>query len=285
MATADLSGRTVLITGGRRGIGAALAERLAHHGANIVLAAAGDAQGGLTATLARLRGVGVRAECVLADLSQACARADLVARAEVALGPIDILVNNAAANTYAAPSAMRLADRHMVFEVCLHAPVDLMQQALPGMAARRFGRILNIGSASMAQPSIPYPGPAHFVHGVGLYGAAKAALARFTEGLAAELDCSGVTVNQVHPTAVCVTGANSAAAIAALQRQPEMAEGVEMMAEAAYVLIAGSQTGYVGSSRDVLRRHQQPLHALDGVTIIGTSRSVPDLAALLAISA
>ncbi|MDP9141651.1 MAG: SDR family oxidoreductase, partial [Pseudomonadota bacterium] len=124
-------------------------------------------------------------------------------------------------------------------------------------------------SQMRVQPSIPYPGPAKQIHRLALYGAAKLALDRYTEGLAAELHGSGICVNAVLPYKIAHTEAADAIARAVSAAHPDWVEPVEMMAEAAYLLIAGQATGRIAISRDVLRELQAPLHALDGVTILG----------------
>ncbi|MDX2275331.1 MAG: SDR family oxidoreductase [Hyphomonadaceae bacterium] len=274
---ADLTGRRALVTGGRRGIGAAIATRLAAQGASVIIAADGENAEGVDALLDQIKSAGGQASAVFFDLAAPAHRRDAVAKAGEAFGPIDILVNNAAANNYEPPSSMGAEFRRLMFEVNVHGPVDLMQQALPHMRAQRWGRIINISSASTAQPPLPYPGAAHHTHGVAVYGASKAALDRFTIGLAAELNGSGVHVNALMPSNVCVTSANSEAARAALRAHPDWAEGVEMMAEAAFLLIAAPLSGLVMKSRDVLLMMQQPLHGLDGRSVIGDAHTIPDL--------
>jgi NAD(P)-dependent dehydrogenase (short-subunit alcohol dehydrogenase family) len=272
-----LSGRAALVTGARRGIGAAIAQRLAAAGASVVMAARTLDEDGLEAIVERIRQAGGRAQAIAFDLADAEARADAVARAAEAFGPVDILVNNAATNNYAPPSAMDLAFRREMFQVNVHAPVDLIQQALSHMREQSWGRIVNITSVSRTQPSIPYPGAEAAINGVALYGASKFALERFSIGLAAELHGTGVTVNSLYPTSVCVTGANSEVAMTALRAHPQLAEGAEMMAEAAILLAEGPLTGVNLPSRDILMLFQSPLHALDGVTVIGDAGTIPDL--------
>lgn len=272
-----LQGHVALVTGGRRGIGGATAERLAAAGAAVVIAAERLDEDGVAARLERIAAAGGRAHAIAFDLANPAARADAVARASEPFGPVDILVNNAAANNYAPPSAMELAFRRRMFEINVHGPIDLIQQALPHMKAQGWGRVVNISSATARPTKIPYPGdPAH-VHGTAVYSASKLALERFTLGLAAELHGTGVTVNATFPTSVCVTEANSPVALAALARHPEWGEASEMMAEAAMLLIVNRLTGVVMPSRELLYLLQAPLRGRDGAVVIGDAHSLADL--------
>ncbi len=270
IAVQTFAGRHALVTGASRGIGRAIAQRLAAHGAQVVVTSSARSADGLQQTVELISGRGGQASAITADLADAAARHDLVERAAAAFGAIEILVNNAAAiPVYAPPSEMDLAARHALFEIDLHAPIDLIQQALPAMRAGAWGRVLNLSSQMRVQPPIPYPGPARQIHRLALYGAAKLALDRYTEGLAAELHGSGVGVNAVLPYKIAHTEAADKVARAVSGVNPDWVEPVEMMAEAAYLLIAGQMTGRIDVSRDMLRELQAPLHALDGVTVLG----------------
>jgi NAD(P)-dependent dehydrogenase (short-subunit alcohol dehydrogenase family) len=195
--------------------------------------------------------------------------------AAAAFGPIDILVNNAAAITaYAPPSKIDLEARLKMFEVNLHAPIDLAQQLVPGMKERRWGRVLNITSETAHQVPVPYVGPPKFIHALVLYGASKAALDRYTVGLAAELSGTGVHVNALAPVKICASESAEPMARQIVSTRPDWVEPVEMMAEAAYLLCADSLTGLVVKSREVLKLTQAPLHALDGKTVIGDASSL-----------
>ncbi len=132
-----LRNRVALVTGASRGIGRAIAQRLAAHGAAVVASASSRSGDGLRQTVALIEQSGGRAAFVETDLADDATRATLVARAAEPFGAIDILINNAAGiSSYAPPSKMDLSARRAMFELNLHAPMDLIQQALPSMRAR-----------------------------------------------------------------------------------------------------------------------------------------------------
>jgi len=274
-AAQTLAGRVALVTGASRGIGRAIALRLAAHGATVALTASPRSAEGLKTTRAAIEKLGGRAVSVTADLADAEARSSLVAQAQAALGPVGILVNNAAAiPAYAPPSKASLASRQALFEINLQAPIDLIQQALPGMRALGWGRIVNLSSDMSAQAPLPYPGPAKMVHALALYGASKAALDRYTRGLAAELHGTGIHANSLLPYKIARSESAEDIARQTFAAHPDWIESVELMAEAAYLLIAGRHTGEIAVSRELLARTQQPLHALDGETVIGDATTL-----------
>jgi NAD(P)-dependent dehydrogenase (short-subunit alcohol dehydrogenase family) len=273
----NLEGRVAFVTGGRRGIGRAIARRLAARGARIVISVIHRGEERVDETIEMFAREKLPLEIVECDLTDVESRSTLVARAAEKFGPIDILVNNVSGNPRVPPDEMTLEQRRFTMELNLHAHVDMMQQALPHMRQQGWGRILNLLSESIRQPQIPYPAGERSVLDIVVYGAGKAALQRYTEGLAAEMHGTGVTVNGIFPYRVCVTQDNSAHARAALKLHPELAEGVEMMAEGAMVLMFSSLTGAAMSSRQAVYAFQQPLHTLDGRTVIGDAATIPDL--------
>src|SRR5215510_3938685 len=212
MGTRQLENKVVVVTGASRGIGAAIARLFAAEGGRVVCAARtlkeGDHPfaGALETTVAEIRAAGgeARAETVnIADPSE-CER--LVAAARAAYGPVDVLVNNAAL-TYYLPIAEFPVNKWMrSWAVNFHAPFVLSQLVLTDMIPRRAGAIVNISSGAAIGPGRgPYPDPAVGARGGTCYGAEKAALERFTQGLASEVYQYGVSVTCVSPSQIVPT--------------------------------------------------------------------------------
>jgi NAD(P)-dependent dehydrogenase (short-subunit alcohol dehydrogenase family) len=184
-------GQRILITGARRGIGAAIAVGLARPGNVLVLhhlAAAGECE-----TVARLcRDLGAKAELLDADLADPGAVHDLAERA----GPVDVLINNAAKASNVAIGVLPLDEWQQTFAVNVTAPMLLSQALSPGMAERGWGRIVNVVSPTvrMGGPS----GPS--------YVSSKAALIGLTRSLARTLGAAGITVNALSPGAIRTAG-------------------------------------------------------------------------------
>ncbi len=197
----------MLVTGASRGIGAALALELAHQGADVAICARTlDAHptlpGSLKATAEAMSAHGGKVVVTTVDLADAEDRVRVVPEAEAGLGgPLDILVNNAAAAIYQPLADFPLKRRRLIFEVNVHAPLDLAQAVVPGMVERGEGWIVNLSSGSAT--SRPGPPFAENAMGstLGIYGASKAALNRMTNALAEELIGTGVRVNTVEPRA------------------------------------------------------------------------------------
>ncbi|MCZ7455545.1 SDR family oxidoreductase [Rhizobium rhizogenes] len=144
-----LKGRTALVTGSSRGIGAAIAEGLAGAGAHVILH--GVKPGATAAVQQRIVASGGTAQELAGDLSEAGAGRDLIERAE-AIAPVDILVINASAQINAVLSELTPDDLAFQLAVNLGSTVDMLQAALPRMAARKWGRVVSIGSVNQLRP-------------------------------------------------------------------------------------------------------------------------------------
>jgi citronellol/citronellal dehydrogenase len=209
---ARLSGKTAIVTGASRGIGQQIAELFAAEGARVVCAARtmneGEhrmLEGSLARTVERIKSAGGEATPVIADVSSEDDCIALVEAARSAYGPVDILVNNAALNYYV-PTETYPTNRWIrCFAVNVHAPFILSKEVLKDMIPRRSGAIVNISSGAAIGPGRgPYEDKT--VRGGVMYGATKAALERFTQGLAQEMaQHDGIAVTAVSPSKVVPT--------------------------------------------------------------------------------
>jgi citronellol/citronellal dehydrogenase len=263
-------GRNAIVTGASRGIGAALAERLAAEGASLVIAARtldrhDHLAGSLNETVERCRRHGATVEVVVADLADESSRATIVPRAlEIFDGRVDILVNNAAAAVYASTLDYPLRRRRLMFEVNVEAPIDLIQAVLPSMTALREGWIVNVSSATArVAPGPPYrTGGVHSV--IGVYGATKAALNRITHAFAVELFGTGIRINTIEPRAAVMS--EGAEALVGGTVGADAIESMEAMVEAMLVLCdcPPERTGGVHVSLDLLDELGLTVMTLDG---------------------
>jgi NAD(P)-dependent dehydrogenase (short-subunit alcohol dehydrogenase family) len=242
-----LAGRVALVTGASRGIGEAIAVRLAMEGAKVAVSArtAEDGEsrlpGTLADTVARIRAAGGEACLIKADLAQAREREALVEQTAAMLGEIDILVNNAAITWFAPVAEFTEKRFKLMMEVQVYAPFHLSQLVLPAMKARRRGWIVNISSPAGIDPKPPYAGRAP--RGAG-YGMCKAALERFSTGLASEVCADGIAVNAVSPGLVATPGVAIHGLINDATR--ERVQPIEVIAEAAYRLASGDPATLTG---------------------------------------
>jgi NAD(P)-dependent dehydrogenase (short-subunit alcohol dehydrogenase family) len=258
------AGRRCLVTGASRGIGAAVAEALAAAGGDVAITARTldhhpTLPGSLRETADRLARHGHGVAMVVADLADGDDRARIVPEAVEALGgPIDILVNNAAAAIYQPLADYPLRRRRLIFEINLHAPLDLAQAVLPAMIERSEGWVVNISSGSARLTPGP-PFDAGFTGStIGVYGASKAALNRLTNSLAVEVWGTGVRVNTVEPRAAVLT--EGAERLVGAQLRPEQIEPMETMVTATLALCdcTADVTGQVFVSRDLVGAEPGP---------------------------
>lgn len=232
-----LNGKVALVTGASRGIGEAISVRLAMEGAKVIASARTATEresklpGTLTETIGRIRNAGGEASFVKADLSLREDRQRLVEEAEKTYGQIDILVNNAAI-TYFVPVAEFPEKRFkLMMEVQVYAPFHLSQLVLPSMKSRRGGHIVNISSPAGIDPKPPFSERAGGGGGT-VYGMCKAALERFSTGLAAEVYAYGIAVNAVSPGLVATPGVAVHGLIN--ERTKDRVQPIEFIAEAVF---------------------------------------------------
>lgn len=183
-----LAGRVALVTGGSRGIGAAIARALAGHGAHVAvnyLASAPEA----ALVVNACRAYGVDALAVQADVARAPEVERLFVTVEQNLGAVDILVNNAGVSLRALVIETSEEDWQRVLDINLKAAFLCCRRALPGMIRRRYGRIINIASV-FGLTGASYEAA---------YAAAKGGLIAFTRSLAREVGSAGIAVNAIAP--------------------------------------------------------------------------------------
>ena len=181
--TPTLSGQHAIVTGGGRGIGLAIASRLAGLGAQVTIT--GRDAGRLTEVAAKLDGV----RPAVCDVTDAASVASMVEEASAAFGPVSILVNNAGQASAKPFLKSSLSDLRAMLSVNLEGVWSVTQAVLPMMIAARSGRVINIASTAGL---IGYPYVAAYV-------AAKHGVVGLTRALALELATKGVTVNAVCP--------------------------------------------------------------------------------------
>jgi 3-oxoacyl-[acyl-carrier protein] reductase len=191
MTTTTLRSRTALVTGGSRGIGAAIVRALADAGAAVAINYRERAREA-DALARQIADAGGRAVTIGADVSQADSIAQMVERAKAELGPIDILVNNAGIAITRGVDDLTEADFDRTITVNLKSVFLCTQAVLPMMRARKWGRIVNISSGAARGAGAIGP------H----YNASKAGVEGLTRGYAARLVKEGITVNAVAPSLI-----------------------------------------------------------------------------------
>jgi len=251
-----LDGKVAIVTGASRGIGAEIARRFGAEGAAVAVAARTTSAGGpLAGTIgeiaAQIQDAGGTAIAVRADLAKPEDRAYLVSETQRQLGPPDILVNNAAVTYFTRVEDFTPRRYRLMFEVQVQAPFHLATLVLPGMREHGRGWILNISSKAALHPAIP---PSQWAsRGGTVYGMCKAALERFSTGLAAELYSDNIAVNALSPARVVPTPGTIFHKLTT--PEDENAEPPAVMAEAALMLCRSDPvtlTGRIAYSADLL---------------------------------
>lgn len=188
MDNSNLQGQVALVTGGGRGLGRAFAVALAKAGARVAVTARSTDQVAQTAQI--IKDAGGTAIAIPANVADPVSVGAIQREVEHKLGPIDLLINNAGAGRPFGPTwEANASEWWSCFEVNVRAPFLCSHAVLPGMIARRRGRIVNIASGAGTR-AIPY---------MSAYVSSKAALIRFTEVLAVETQEHGISVFAIQP--------------------------------------------------------------------------------------
>jgi citronellol/citronellal dehydrogenase len=256
-----LDGKVVIVTGSSRGIGKTIAEIFAAEGGKVACVARtlheGDhpLEGSLEHTVEGIKKAGGEAVAIAADISlhEECMR--VVDEVHAALGPVDVLVNNAALTYFIPIKDYPVSRWHRSIGVNFHAPFYFSQLVLPDMIAKKAGSIVNISSGAAIGPGRgPYAEAAGRGGGT-LYGAEKAALERFTQGLASEVYADGVSVTCVSPSQVVPTPGTVYHHLVTGMDDPR-GEPSELMAKAALLLATEPKekvAGRVTYSQEILQ--------------------------------
>lgn len=272
-----LDGKVAVVTGASRGIGKEIAKLFAAEGASVACAARtlteGSfwVEGSLESTVAEIQEAGGSALIVQCDVSDPEACGQLVDAARQKFGPIDVLVNDAAAAPWGPTKDIALEDWLNGFAVVVSAPFLLSQKVLPDMLERGSGAIVNVSSWMAAGPG---RGPYDSANMMGetAYGTVKAALERLTQGLAQEVYPNGITVAAIAPCLGVPTPQLVAGGLFTGPDDPN-GESPELMAKAVLLLATeplDKVTGRVTYSQVIL----QEFGLMDADTEIGMPPAV-----------
>jgi citronellol/citronellal dehydrogenase len=242
----ECDGKVALVTGASRGLGKAIAQRLAGEGATVAIAARTlepdpKYAGSLRDTLEEIKAAGGSAVAVQADISKAEDRERLITEVIEQAGAPDILVNNAAVTFLRPLDEFPERRARLMVEMHVLAPLHLTQLVIPHMRARSRGWVLNLTSLAGDLPPGPPFSDFDVSAGFGMYGTVKAALNRLTVGLAAELYSSGIAVNAAAPSKpVATPGAGT------LDLAKEDTEDISLITETAFILCTGDPAKLTG---------------------------------------
>ncbi len=272
-----LLGRGVIVTGASRGIGRAIAQRLAAAGAHVVIGArsmsrpTGDFAGTVHETAELIHEAGGSATPLALDMTDDTSRESFVRAAIDATGGIDILVNNAGTALYKPTWEYTLDEASGQFETYLIGPWRLCNLLIPHMIERGRGWILNLGSSSVVKtPQPPYERHLQYFGSDVLYASVKAAMHRFTQGLAAELYQHNIAVNLLAPVGGVFTPGLDSLGLGFTPEHPAC-EIVEQMAEAALDLVSHephARTGTIAWSHRYLDEIGRSTRSLDGRSVL-----------------
>ncbi len=184
-----LTGKKAIVTGAGRGIGSAIALRLALEGAEVAITYRGSLEGA-EATATRIRDSGGSAITLQADLNDALATLEMVRSAHQRMGGLDFLINNASG--FGAPARLKDAGWEVIaqeYAEVVRPTIHVTGSALPILLDQKSGKIVNLAATLLQRPA----------EGYGAHAMAKAAILAYTRTLARELGPSGITVNAVSP--------------------------------------------------------------------------------------
>ncbi len=275
IAALPLAGRTALVTGGSRGIGKSIAERLGSAGATVIVAARSVThstrfKGTVRETCGLIESRGGHAIAMPLDLEDAASRRALIAESIARVGRLDILVNNAGTANYKKTDAMPLEEALAQVQTYFLGPWDLCHHVLPHMKANGRGWIINVGSCAAQPPTLPYAEYNAQRGDETLYATLKAAIHRFSTGLAAEVQQHNISVNVVAPVlAIFTPGIESLGW--GLTADHEIMEAPEHIAEAALDLLCHEpkdHTGNIAYSYQYLDAIRRSTMSLDGTRVI-----------------
>ena len=182
-----LRGRVAVVAAGSKGLGRAVALELAAEGADVAICARG--QSALDDTAAAIRAHGVRAHIISADVAVPGAPERVIADVERGLGPVDIVVTNSGGPRSGLFETLTPEDWDAATRTLLSSAVGFARAAVPGMRARKWGRIINITSIAAKQP----------VDNLMLSNSLRSAVIAFAKTLSNEVAADGVTVNNLLP--------------------------------------------------------------------------------------
>ncbi len=265
-----LDGKVALITGASRGLGRGLAQRFAAAGATVVVTArsvdqAVQLEGTLAETVALIEAAGGQAIALGADIEDPAQVAQLVPNTVAAAGRLDILVNNAGFAEFSRIEDMPMALFERTLGHYFQTPFQLIQAAIPVMRSQGAGWILQLGSIVAQRPLKPFSDFDRLGGGL-IYASAKAAIARFTQGLAAELEADNIAVNLVAPS----TGIRTPGADMHIPDEYPT-ERIEYLCESALALChlpAAERTGLITHSLHFPLHHTLPVWSLDGSELL-----------------
>lgn len=262
----EIAGKTAIVTGGSRGIGRAIADRLAREGARVVISARGAAD--IERAVAEMRAAGLDVDGMATDVSNPAAAPELVARAIERFGSVDILVNNAGGQRSRGNfDTLTDQDYFDAFTDNVLSIVRMCRAALPHMQARQWGRVVNITSEVATQPDRIYQN----------YAAAKGAALNLSKSLSKAYARDGILVNAVSPGLIETSAVGASFAQGAVdQGRPEEAVRADFFRKFKPGLVLG-RAGTPGEVASVVALLCSPLASyvtgaevrVDGGSVVG----------------